>query len=523
MTKKGVLFTLTMTMRPLILAVMLALPAAADSAPIARLPGAESPQADWRRDGVDDRVKEALTGKGWRLEDDGRALDPKTKAPAAKAVLDKAVLDLREDARRAALETVNLLLASGKPLEFSDKKKIEFLSADLPPALVAAILDPRSDMNMVKAMADADLTRVAAHFDGGRTMADRRAAAQPVAAGTPGPRVDLPYFADQEKSVGDKIRASAEAEIGRDPFGRTVLSRLNAGGKPDLPPIVIEDQSGTVVAHYDFRRRAVVLDRESVLASVVGTVPPRGASALRASLSTRAALLAYLEAHPEAVAAVVKDNDVVLVHELTHAWQDRRDPIFREIARGNLPDAQPLEYEEEAYKTKNLYIHSKLKNDPASVKLDQEFDDYLMMMHGPESWRMELVKTLNSASPSRALALPSLRDIQNARRARAQARAVPTADEQKAKALDLLALTRAQKELLALEAAHARRMAPMTDEIRAHAADRSRLLAAFYLGRALHAASAVERGVLLDKAAMYARASGNAILIEEVRKAKEQK
>ena len=57
---------------------------------------------------------------------------------------------------------------------------------------------------------------------------------------------------------------------------------------------------------------------------------------------------------PEAISAVVKDNDVVIVHELTHAWQDRRDPVFREMTRGNLPDTTPLEYEEEAYKTKKL-------------------------------------------------------------------------------------------------------------------------------------------------------------------------
>jgi len=512
-------------MKPLILLVgMLALLSAADSARAAQAEHAESPQADWRRDGVDERVKAALTSSGWRLEDDGRALDPKTKAPAAKSVLDKAVLDLRQGAQRAALETVNLLLASGKPLSSADQRKIATLSEDLPPSLVAAIRNPRSDMNRVKAMAGADLARVASYFDGGRTMADREAAARPVSAGTPGPRVELPYYTSLEKSVGERLQSSAQAEIGKDPFGKTVLSRLNAKtGKPDLPPIIIEDQNGTVIAQYDIRRRAIVLDREGVLASIVGTVPPRQALALRATLSTRAALMSYLEAHPEAVSAVVKDNDVVIVHELTHAWQDRRDTIFREMTRGNLPDTAPLEYEEEAYKTKNLYIHSKMRNDPASVKMDQEFEDYRMMMLESSYWRVGLMRALNSASPSRALPLKSLSDIQSARLSRAAARTVSTADERKAKALDLLAMSRAQKELLALETEHARRMAPMTDDIRKSGADQARLLGTFYLGRALNAANAVERGVLLDKAEAQAKASKNAILIEDVRKAKERK
>lgn len=510
-------------MRPLLaLAVILALSPAALAAP-APAAAAATEQADWRREGVDDRVKAGLTSLGWRLEDDGRALDPKTKAPVAKAVLDKAVRDLRQGAQRAALETVNLMLSSGKPLEPEDLAKIETLAADLPPGLAAAILDPASDMNKVKAMADAGLARVADYFDGSRTMADRRAAAQPVSAGAPGPRVELPYYTALERSVGENIQASARRQIGRDPFGRTVLSRLNVNGKPDLPPIVIEDQGSGIVAQYDYRRRAVVLDREAVLASVIGTVPPRQASALRASLPTRAALMSYLEAHPEAVAAVVKDNDVVIVHELTHAWQDRRDPVFREMARGNIPEVQPLEYEEEAYKTKNLYLHSKIQNDPASVRMDEEFQDYISMIHGPGSWRKAKLDSINLASPSRALEIASIRDVQKSRAARVGARPVPTTEEQKAKALDMLAANRGVKELEALEAAHEARMRPLDKRIWSINAGRAAVLGPFYLGKALTAVNSVERSVLLDQAERYAKASGNAELLDEIRKAKEPK
>jgi len=493
-------------MRPLILlAVTLSLSTAAFAASI---------PADWRRDGVDERVKAALTGQGWRLEDDGRALDPKTKAPAAQDVLLKAVLDLRQDARRAALETVNLMLASGA----LDPEKLATLSSDLPPALAAALADPNADVNRVKAMADSELTGVAAYFDGGRTPADRLAASRPVSAGTAGPRVPLPYFTASERAVGDKLRASASAEIGRDPFGRTVLARLDR-----LPPIVIEEQSGSVVAQYDYRRKTIVLDREGVTASVVGAVEPSRRSALRASLSTRAALLAYLDAHPEAVSAAVKDHDVLIVHELTHAWQDKRDPIFREMARGNLPDAQPLEYEEEAYKTKNLYIHSKLQNDPTSVKMDEEFSDYLAMTRDSEIWRNTLFKDLRGASPSRALDVASIGKVQKARRDRVKVRAVSTQEEQKFKALDLLALSRAEREIRALESSHATRMIPIDSSIRASMLSQPQLLGTFYLNRALNTQSAVERSVLLDKAERYAKSSGNVILIEEVRKAMERK
>ena len=121
MTKSAALFTLSRTMKPLILLVgLLALSSAAHAQP------APAVQADWRRDGVDDRVKAALTGKGWRFEDDGRALDPQTKAPVTKAALEKTVRDMRQGAQRAALETVNMMLSSGKPLE-KEAHLLEFL------------------------------------------------------------------------------------------------------------------------------------------------------------------------------------------------------------------------------------------------------------------------------------------------------------------------------------------------------------------------------------------------------------
>ena len=508
-------------MRPFIpLAVILALSPAAFAAPA---PAAVDAQADWRRAGVDERVKAGLTSLGWRLEDDGRALDPKTKAPVTKAVLDKAVLDLRQDARRAALEALNVMLDPGRPEEIGDRQRKEMLAQDLPPGLAAAVLDPGSDLSKTRAMAVAELDKVAAYFDGGRTLADRQAGAQPVSAGAPGPRVDLPYYTALEKSVGEKLQSSAQAVIGRDPFGRTVLARLEVKGKPALPPVVIEDQSGGVAAQYDYRRRAVVLDRESVLDSVAGTVPPRQASALRASLGTRPALLAYLDAHPEAVAAVIKDHDVVLVHELTHAWQDRRDPIFREMARGNIPDVQPLEYEEEAYKTKNLYLRSKLRNDPASVRMDDELGDYTLMSHGLESWKAALFEGIKDASPSRAHSFPSARAIQSARLERVRSRSVATSEEQKAKALDLQALTRGGRQLAELEAAHAKRMAALDDGIRDSTAAGYKDLGSFYLAQALNASRAPDRETFLARAESYAKASGDDALIAEVRKAKERK
>lgn len=513
--ENGLFLYAVKAMRPLLLAVILTLTPAAFGADM---------QADWRKDGgVDDRVKQALQVKGWRLEDDGRALDPKTKIAATKPVLEKAVLDLKQDARRAALETVNAMLSAGKPLDLEQLERVKTLAPELPPALAKSLLDPKSDVNAVRAMAASELDAVAGYFDGGRTLADRREAAQPVTVPVPGPRVDLPYHTAAEKAVGEKLRASAQAEIGKDPFGKTVLARLNVSGKTDLPPVVIENQNSGVVAQYDYHRGTIVLDRASVLDSVVGAAAPAARAALRKTLEAPGGLLAYLDAHPDAVTTIVKDNDVVLVHELTHAWQDKRDPIFREMARGNIPDSQPLEYEEEAYKTKNLYLRSKLKNDPASVKMDAELNDYLAMTGEPHDWKLAVMIGIADASPSRALPIADLRSIEQARLERTKNRTVVTSDDQQGKAFDLQALTRGGRLLSDLDAAHAKRMTTLDAKIAGGRNADYKLIGSYYLVQALHASRAPDRAAYLDQAELYAGRSGNKALIEEVRTAKAQK
>ena len=482
-----------------------------------------APRADWRQTVADARVRSALASQGWRFEADGRALDPKTKAPADEAALKKAVLDLEQDARRAALEAVNLMLA--KPsLDAADRAKIDKLSSELPPALVTALKDPNADSAKLRGMANAELSTVAAYFDGTRSLSDRQSAAAPVKAGLPMPRVALPYFTPTEKSVGDKLRAGWTATIGKDPFGKTVLSRLNGkDGKPDLPPIVIEAQQGDVIAHYDPRRQTLVLGRDSVVASITDTVPLSARRALAASLADDAALLRYLDTHPKALAAVVQQNDVVMVHELTHAWQDRRETVLRETARGNLPDSQLLEYEEEAYETKNLYLHSKLTHDPASVARDQELDDYIAMMTDRRTWAQNLRDNLITASPARALNLKSVGEIQAARVARARGTKVTTSEDQTNRALELTALNHGVSATDSLSRSQNQRMIDIGGRVDVAAKDSNYRLGVFFLGSALHAPNESERKALLDKAEGFAAESKNPKLIAEIQRVRANK
>lgn len=504
------------------MAVILALPPAAFAAPGPTVALAQVP-ADWRRDVTVEREQAALKAQGWRLEDDGRAISPKTKAPVTRGELIKAVTDLRNGARRAALERVNLMLESGRPLDSEELAVVNSLAADLPPGLVKALNDPKSSPASLRAMADGDLAKIAAYFDGSRTLSDRQAAAAPVRAVEGGKRADLPYLSIDEQKLGDSLRAATVKAISADPYGRTVLARLNgADKKPDLPPILI-GELGQAVAVYDARRQAVVVDREILLTSVVEDAPPAQRAALRSSLSAKGALQAHLIANPSAVAAFARKNDAVMVHELTHAWQDRREPVLREIARGNLPDAQILEYEEEAYITKNLYIHSKLKHDPASVREDEEFADYISMAHGLKSWSAALTAELTKKSPAFAMSSASAAKIQRARLTRTIARAVGSQDEQRDKALDLVGLSRASLSLDSMSSRMKLRLAPLQDAASKTSVERLTILTTYYLGQASRAPNAIERSVRLDKAERYARASGDKALIDAVMKEKARK
>ena len=480
----------------------------------ARAPAASATEAaaDWRQSRLPDAMQGALRGAGYGLLDDGKVLDPRTRAPLTEPELAAAVSRINLSTQRLSLERLRLLLAH-EPLSESDRGAAAALTGNLP-GEVARALDSKAALADLRALTDRELAGIAAYFDGSRTPAEREEAAAPVQAGAPGPRTPLPYFDASERVLGDALRAAAAARIASDPFGRTVLARLDR----NLPPIVVENLSGDV-AEYDYRRRALVLDQAALAASVADSVPAKDRGALEMALSSRQALIRYLNVRPDAVASFAAQNDVLLVHELTHAWQDRRDPIMQEMSRDALPGAVVIDYEEEAWLTKNLYIQSKLKNDAASVADDIELADYRKMSADPANWLRDLRADYEGAA-SNAMNLSTARAIQEHRLEMARARPVADRDQQTAKSLDLLALTRADKELAAAGEEEKGRVQDLLSGAARNRTSSSALLASYYLQSALHAPNAVEFSVRIRKAEDYAVGSGDAGLLAKVRAAK---
>ena len=83
--------------------------------------------------------------------------------------------------------------------------------------------------------------------------------------------------------------------------------------------MVVEALSGGDAARYDYRRRALVLDQDALIAAATAGVPVKDRGALEKTLASRPALIAYLNAHPQALDAFAAQNDVLLVHELVPA------------------------------------------------------------------------------------------------------------------------------------------------------------------------------------------------------------
>jgi hypothetical protein len=298
--------------------------------------------------------------------------------------------------------------------------------------------------------------------------------------------------------------------------GRLVLSRLNGpNGKPDLPPIVVEDAPDGGAADYNYRRRALVVDAEGLRDAIVGSVPAPQRAALRARLKTRDALLAYAADHPSALSAFAAQNDALLAHELTHAWQDRRDAVMQEMSRGALPPALIIDDEVEAWTVKNLYIASRLKRDPGAALDPNELADFESMTAGPDAWRFELRERYKAAVPD-ALDLATVADIQAQSVARTRARPAATAAQQSDKSLDLLMQTRAQRELRAAAAGENARLSALSAQADAAAKSAPRLLARRFLSLAADAANPTERSADLQKAAEFARAAGDAGLLARI-------
>lgn len=494
-------------MRALLLAALL-LPSCAAAGE------AEGTPALWnrRQPPLQEAQLEGLRKLGYRLEPDGIVMDSRLRT-LGEAGLEEALrlLDAGETGLR--LEHLRHLLAGepqDRPLSAAARERALLLAG---PGLSARLADPATTAGQLRAFAELDLSQVSAAFDGGAGRGGPGA----VAAGPTAARPHLPYLTPAEQRAGESLRAAAAARLGALERGRLILSRLNgADGRPELPPILVEDIGGNP-ARYDYVRRALVLNRDLVVTALLANVPPADRDARRRELARPDALAAALAADPAAAARVAASNDVLLAHELTHAWQDRRDPLFRQMVRNQIPRALVLEYEEEAHVEKNLYLHELLRAAPGTYVEPDEMSDYQAMISRYDSWRNLMIRRYRSLNEASVADFEQLVGMQQQRLLEAQAAPEKTLRDQRVRAANIGRLNAGAAALNRVRNEHAIRMTNLgLNERSAVESGFASVMARHELHLALSATNFVLRSVSIGRARRFAQASGDEALQREI-------
>jgi hypothetical protein len=299
--------------------------------------------------------------------------------------------------------------------------------------------------------------------------------------------------------------------------GRLILSRLNGkDGRPDLPPFLVED-TGTGAAKYDAIRRAVIVDRNAAITELMQGVLPVDRAGRRRELDRPDALAQALAANPDAISRLMAHNDVLVAHELTHAWQDRRDSIWRRMRRGHIPQAVPFEYEEEANLEKNLYIHDVVRGNPGAAIDPQELENYRSMLLDYSTWLRELRETYRADTDGSVADLSRIAALTRARRDAVQNIPTRSPEEQLQKARLIARITAGERAISELQAAHSTRIENLKSGDVARAGRESNpALARHFLAVGTALPVGPNRTAALNRALLFARASGDAALVEQV-------
>jgi hypothetical protein len=116
--------------------------------------------------------------------------------------------------------------------------------------------------------------------------------------------------------------------------------------------------------------------------------------------------------------------------------------------------------------------------------------------------------------------LKDARRIQTRRIDSVKGRETQTREEQEAKSLDLMGMSRANRAAGQIERNHTARSKGFMTATTTMASENSGLLGRYYLERALNADNNIEFAVLISKAEDYAQQGNNTKLLEEIRSLK---
>lgn len=265
-------------------------------------------------------------------------------------------------------------------------------------------------------------------WDGQKTLEAFKSGAEPVVPGKNEPARPGTYVGDVEAKLGKSFSADLLAHFGESPAGRDLLEHFkDKKGAVQLPDFMLLKLSqkasdpgyGLAAAVQNPANGSIIINHWYAAQVALELAPEAERKKLSADFSDTGKLTRYLLDHPKARDAVVERIDVVLYHEMIHSWQNRRSNYDVEMMRGNLPGANPLSKEHEAYREEFRYFHEKLMKDPAGMSKDPLFPQYLSMLKDYDGFREDITR-LYMSNFAGSSDYKTLGQIQEERRGMAQ-------------------------------------------------------------------------------------------------------
>ena len=164
----------------------------------------------------------------------------------------------------------------------------------------------------------------------------------------------LPAFAgayQYDARLSAKLKKEFEVQLRSVPAGGELYARLEKTKGYSKLRVLVRRESSSCFAWFDPDKNAVYFNSRFILKlfAAKGFKDSEVVEVLWGNKEVRAELVKY--AHP------------IYLHELVHAVQCYLYPEYRQDAGAN-----PLEFEYEAYLTEDMYVHERMKADPALLK-----------------------------------------------------------------------------------------------------------------------------------------------------------
>jgi hypothetical protein len=350
----------------------------------------------------------AMLTMGYRLNDDDcRLLDPVKRQPVTRIEIIEFEKQVGAQGGSSALENLLVELKGADPSKppsaavLARMAQLEARGEKLPESFRRALSDRTITAGALRGRAEDAYAKLLRGWDGATDVGDLDKLAQAPVPGYNAPAIRKGRIESWEQVVGDGFSSDVQANFLRTESGRELLGRFrNPRGGSDLPKMTVLKLSqrpgdagyGAAAAVYDDSSHTVILSHWYVVGQVLAGVPREERERLGAKLANSQELARYLHDHPDQRAAVSDRMDVAIFHELTHAWQARRDALSVETARGNAAGGIILAHEHEAFDAMFHYMHEKIMRDPASAMRSEWYGGYLAMIADPVKYRDQITR-----------------------------------------------------------------------------------------------------------------------------------